>query len=454
MNAHRILALAALVAARTAGATAPADYAVTFALDTPDAAASAWTIELTPDVHIWLQDAALRDMEVFNAAGQAVPFARLAVPASRPRTQTVALPLLALPPVQAAGVSDLRLILERGTDGRLHRIDAGEQAAPAGDGTRAWLLDTSALTQPIERLEFAWSAPAVGVVARFRVEAGDDLMHWREVGSGSVLALEQDGARLERRDLALGATAPAPYLRLQRLDDGAELSGLRVQARTLEHGPAMPARAWLEAVRVPASAPATAGTQFEYALPAALAIEAARIELASDNALAPLTVSARDEGAGAWRELTRVTAFRLRIGDERVFNDEVAFVPNAPRRTFRLTSPASLAAAPRLSLGWQPERFVFLAEGDGPYRLAAGSARARRADYPLETALAGLRAKLGRDWQPPLARLGAAQESAGQAALTPPPAPIPWRRWLLWAVLVAGAAAVGGFALSLLRERR
>jgi hypothetical protein len=452
MSARTVLMVAGLLAARGAAAGAPADYAVTFALATPDAAASAWAIELTPDVHAWLQDAALRDLEVFNAAGQPVPFARLATPAERPRTQAVALPLLALPPVKAAGANDLRLVIERDAAGRLRRLDAGEQAAPASGGTRDWLLDASALAQPIERLELGWNAPATGVVARCRVEAGDDLQHWREVGSGSVLALEQDGARLDKRDLALDA-ARAPYLRLQRLDDGPELSGLHVQAHTVERGPAAPARAWLEASHA-ATGPDAAAGSFDYILPAALAVEAARIELASDNALAPLTLAARANGASAWRELARITAFRLRLGDERVFNDEVAFGPGVPVRMLRLTPAVPLAAAPRLQLAWQPERFVFLAEGDGPYRLAAGSARARRADYPIEAALAGLRAKLGRDWQPPLARLGAAQESAGHAALTPPSAPIPWRRWLLWAVLVAGAAAVGGFALSLLRERR
>ena len=61
------------------------------------------------------------------------------------------------------------------------------------------------------------------------------------------------------------------------------------------------------------------------------------------------------------------------------------------------------------------------------------------------------RAGLGKDWQPPLARLGAATRSAGDTALTPLPAAIPWRRWLLWGVLVVAAAVVGGLALGLLR---
>jgi len=94
---------------------------------------------------------------------------------------------------------------------------------------------------------------------------------------------------------------------------------------------------------------------------------------------------------------------------------------------------------------------VFLAEGAGPWTLAVGSRSAHRPDYPLDAALASLRANLGRDWQPPRATIGAARISAGEAALLPPLRPTPWRQWLLWAVLVLGAALVGVFTLGLLR---
>ena len=94
---------------------------------------------------------------------------------------------------------------------------------------------------------------------------------------------------------------------------------------------------------------------------------------------------------------------------------------------------------------------MFLAEGNAPYVLAAGSRSARRPDYPIEPALASLRATLGKDWQPPVAKLGVAQASGWRCALRTPPLPLPWRRWLLWAILVGGALLIAGLALSLLR---
>lgn len=453
--------IVALVITSSALAGTPADYAYTFPIETTAAEhdSSAWRIELTPAVYAWTQDASLRDIEIFNAAGAPVPIARFtAAINATPREQRAVLPLLSLPAIASRGnASDLRLIIDRDAYGRLRRIDAGDTTANNEKSTvRDWILDTSGFDHAIDQLVLSWSTPASGVVARFSVEAGDDLQSWHGAGSGTVLALEQEGAHLERHDIELNGVR-AKYLRLHRLDDGPNLTGLAAQARSLERSPATPARAWSDAGFVAASAqgePLPAGiTRFDYALPAALPVDVARIELANDNALAPLTLSSRFPGVDPkWSVLAQTTAFRLRSGEETLRNADIELVNASRLREFRIESRAPLAAAPRLSFGFRPDGFVFLAEGDGPYTLAVGSVHAQRASYPVDAALASLRSKLGKDWQPPLATLGAAKESAGAAALKTAPAPIQWSRWLLWGVLVAGAAMVGGFAMSLLRS--
>lgn len=96
---------------------------------------------------------------------------------------------------------------------------------------------------------------------------------------------------------------------------------------------------------------------------------------------------------------------------------------------------------------------MFLAQGQPPYALVAGSARAQRTDAPLGAMLQALRRERGARWQPAQARLAAqAQPLAGDAALQPAAAPRDWKRWLLWGLLVGGALLVGGFAVSLLRS--
>jgi hypothetical protein len=455
-------AVLAACLAQAVGATTPADYAYVFPIDTAASAtagSSAWQIELTPDVYRFVQDADLRDLEVFNAEGHPVPLGRITIePTATARERSAVLPVLDLPAsTKATTASDLRLVIDRDADGRLRRIDAGEQPA-ATKSARDWLVDASALDRPIERLTLSWREPASGIVARFMIEAGDDLEHWRTAGNGTVLVLEQQGARLERRDIALGGVR-AKYLRLRRLDDGDAISGLAVEARSVEHGLAAPARAWILATPKAASADARApaGTsRFEYTLAAALPVDMARVELANDNALAQVALLARSSDApiSPWTRVAALTAFRLRQANEPLRNGDVDVRSMQRLGEFRIEAPTTIANAPQLTLGWRPDRFVFLAEGNAPYVLAAGSRSARRPDYPIGPALASLSATLGHNWQPPFAALAGAQASAGDLALLAPPPPLPWRRWLLWAILAGGAALIAALSLSLLRDAK
>ena len=111
------------------------------------------------------------------------------------------------------------------------------------------------------------------------------------------------------------------------------------------------------------------------------------------------------------------------------------------------------ASAPVLRLGYRPGSVVFLAQGRAPYLLVAGSAAALETRSSLEPMLAALRERNGAQWQPATAGLGAGSERAGNAAYQPPAAPRDWKNLVLWAVLVMGALAVTGFAVSLVRGK-
>jgi hypothetical protein len=135
----------------------------------------------------------------------------------------------------------------------------------------------------------------------------------------------------------------------------------------------------------------------------------------------------------------------------RIDNDDYVLTAPLAAREWRLRSPVVLNPTPVVEVAYLPDRFVFLAQGRGPYALVAGSRSARRTSLPVEQALAPLRARLGNDWAPPVAILGARTAAAGTAAYAKQETPTDWRGWLLWAFLIVGAAIVGGFALSLLR---
>ena len=462
---HIALSLCILWPAATAHGAAADDYAYAWPLAVGSDSA-AWQVELTPEVYAAVRDAQLRDVEVLDAAGQPVPIApRLAQTRSVAQATDIELPQFALP-VSAPGSGPpetLSLHVERGPDGRLRRLDAevgGGETPPSGQinvGAGDILLDASTLKAPVDSLWLDWDQSGASIVAHFSVSGSDDLQQWHTLVSGAtVMSLQQDGNVLVRHQIALNG-APAKYLRLQGSDKEQHPAGLRVHARTLAQSTlTQPALVWIDA-HAEGVTPATAAqpSAFTYQLPAPLAIDVLKLELAGNNSLARVRIASRvgEDQRGTWQPRAEFTAFRLRQGDVESVNDEIATSAGARAQTWRVEPATPLEQTPSLRVAFRPDRFVFLAQGSGPYRLVAGSARARRADYPVDTALAQLRTKLGADWQPPLATFGARVELQGEHAFTAAPAPRDWKTWLLWAVLVGAAGLIGGLALSLLKSR-
>lgn len=444
----RVVITVLFAAAMSAHAAEPADYAVVVPITTTGDSA-AWRVEVPLAAHAWSQDETLRDVAVFDADGHAVPLDRWEVPAAAATGgQRADVVPLALPVVGAADASDdLRLLVERDTDGRLR---LGTARTPATDAaTRSWLVDAAAFDAGIDALELHWDAPADGVFARFAVDASDDLQRWRTLSADApVVLLQQDAARIERRVIDL-AGARAKTLRLRRLDDGATLQGLRVGLeRRARSGSAIAPLQWLTL-----DAPTTASSPLDYALPARVSIDALRITLAGDNSAARIAVSMQTDAAAisAWRAFVDVDAYSLRNGDTRLDQGDLVVARTSRIARLRLEPTRPLTAPPRVAVGWRAPSFVFLAEGRGPWVLAAGHARERREASPLGVPLAALRARLGNDWQPPLASTGELREAAGASALAAAAPAHDWRRTLLWIVLGAGAVGVIAIALSLLR---
>lgn len=442
----RFIAGIAFASTMSAHAVGPADYAVVVPITT-NSDSAAWRIEIPLAVHVWSRDEALRDVVVFDADGHAVPIDRWEAPAA-PATgaQRADVVPLAVPAAGATEASDdLRLLVERDTDGRLR---LGTARTPASDATtRSWLVDTAAFEAGVDAIDLQWDAPADGVFARFAVDASDDLQHWRTlIADAPVVLLQQDAARIERRSIDLSG-ARAKTLRLRRLDDGTSLQGLRVGLERLARsGSTIMPLQWLAL-----DAPPAAGS-LDYALPARVPIDAVRVALAGDNSAARIAVSMQtDVDATAWRALVDIDAYSLRNGDTRLDQGDLV-VPRTPRiARLRLEPTRPLAAPPQVAVGWRAPSFVFLAEGRGPWVLAAGHVSERRTASSLGVPLAALRARLGNDWQPPLASTGELQEAAGSSALAAAVPAHSWRRTLLWIVLGAGAAVVIAIALSLLR---
>jgi len=446
--------LGALLAAGAAPAGAPAqDYARQWPLQLGQADAGAYRVVLGPAVYRSAADHHLADLEVFNAQGQAVPAAVLspAQPAAQP-PPTLELPWFPLPPAASAPpATDLHLLAERAEDGSIRRLQLGTRAAEAVPRAGHWLVDASRTREPLRALRLEWQAPGQPLEIAYRVEGSDDLRRWRTLSPGTTLLdLERDGQRLRQARIELDGQAR--YLRLLpvRAGPGPQLEQVLAE---LPPPPAQPHWEWEE---VRGRRRSEGGREyFEFTSPGRFPVE--RVDLGLDgNAALEWSLHSREheEASWTWRGGPWM-AFHVAGAEGGGDRSPPQALRGVVRdRYWRLTPGSPLnGAEPVLRLGYRPEVVVFLAQGEAPYALAAGSARARRANAPIPGLLDALRKQHGAQWQPAPAWLAEqAQELAGEAALRPQ-RELDWKNGLLWALLVGGALLVGLLGLSLLRSR-
>ena len=437
------LPLAALAGARD-------DYASQWPLTLQAADAGAYRVVLDREVYRQLQSPGLQDLVVANAGG--APVATAVFPPDAPLARAprrAALPWFPLPADAGAARRDIAAISELATDGSLRRVEL--RGAPADAGDHGFVLDASRLRTPVAALRFAWS-DAEAFDRGYRIEASDDLRQWREVEPDGRLVQLRNGERRVSEDRIALPAVQARYLRLSPLSpQTAALQLASVEAELVGDAAAAPLQ-WedLRGRRVDTGA----DSAFEYQLDGRFPIQAADVVLAG-NSTRGWTLESRDDVDAPWRPAAAPwVAYRVDGGDGATTSPPQALHAAIRDRHWRLRPREAFdGPAPLLRLGYRSEVVVFLAEGAAPFALLAGSARATRPATPLPQLVETLRAARGAGWQPAGATLGTHQPLAGAAALQPAPARPDWKRWLLWGLLVCGAALVAGFAFSLLRAR-
>jgi len=405
--------------------------------------AAAYRLELTPEIYRTLHSPSLADLQVVDARGQAVPTLIQPAPAPASTERLQRAPWFPLPPPP---LDDARweLIGETDAEGRLRRIETRGGGSSDAREAGAALVDLSAIQRPVTALDLSWDDAAAPLDSLYRVEASDDLETWRGVlRQGRLLDITHDGERLVRRRLELGEVS-ARYLRLRPLPGHSAVVLAGIQAVTRQSGPvAKPSWESLEGVRAE-------GGEFHYRMASRLPVSLA--DVTSDTPYAARwRLESREAPDAAWQARTSAwTGYHLVERNGELRSPPQPLLGTHRDRHWRLLadSPRS-GPAPTLRLGYTPERVVFLAEGEAPWRLLAGSARARRQQAAVAPMLDSLRRRQGEGWEPASAHLGERQTLAGEAALTPPR---DWTLWLLWGVLVAGTLLVGSLALRLLRR--
>ncbi|HEY5804105.1 MAG TPA: DUF3999 domain-containing protein [Lysobacter sp.] len=437
----------------TGAAVAQEDFAQQWPLRLSRDDGGAYRVTLDASVYRQLHTSDLRDFEVRNGDGAAVPSALFAPEQPLARApDRIALPWFRLPATPADGpAGGWELVGGIDGDGRLRTVEARVIGTTAAALPQSVLLvDASQVHEAINALVLQWQ-PVAALDLGFRVEGSDDLDQWHSLPTrGRLVDLQREGRRLlqQRIELTTADGRPMRYLRLtpDRAGQAVEITAVSAELASAAVA-ATPQWQPLRGRRVDHEQ--SGREAFEFSIEGRFPVQQVDVDLPGNHAV-EWRLESRDAADGDWR---------LRAGPWMAW--QVDSAGRASRsggraldhvvrdRYWRLSANSPVSGEPTLRLGYRPEVVVFLAQGAAPYALAAGSARARRADSPLPQLVDAMRRQRGADWQPAPAYLGAPQVLAGETALT---ARRDWTSWLLWSVLVLGALVVSAFALTLLRQ--
>jgi hypothetical protein len=386
----------------------------------------------------------LADVRVFNARGEAMPMAFAGdADLLREVPPLVELPYFPVTTIAAAPGARGSEVTVRAADGTLVSIRSkgGGRVARAA----AYLLDATAVKEPVRALHFEWKAGTGAEVVKLRVEASDDLKSWSALGAGPLVRVENAGRMLSQPRIEFPART-ARYLRVTWDTPGFELTGARAEREALAQPRARARRT------VQGTLGAKPG-EFLYDLGARLPVESFRLVPGEANDVIAAAISARGQEKDAWRAVAWAPFYRLRYEDSEKQSPSLE-IGRLPARYWmaRLTPGATSAAAPMLEVQWRSAQVVFVARGEGPFALAFGNPKAATVSLPVSALIPGYER---------LAELRLPEAKVGSVIAGPPLSR--WdllvgeadpRRVALWAILFAGVAVLGAMAWRLSRRPR
>jgi hypothetical protein len=324
------------------------------------------------------------------------------------------------------------------------RTSSGDH--PAEDVT-AYVLDISAADRPIHELDLKWESNSESFVTTISIDASNDLTHWQTIIAAATLAKLRYGEhQLEQNRIAL-PDRKAEYLRLSWSagKQGARLSAIKAVFSSVISEPNR-SNAILTGTSVKAG--------YEFDTRGLFPADRVNVILPQKNSIAQITLKSRANLSADWKIRYRGVFHNLSVQGNSLKNTPVLLNPIVTDRYWRMESDDSGGMGtgiPRLEIAWISHELVFLARGDAPFQLAYGSARIgssqARTDKLFDNISQQEQYELVKQAIP-----GQETELSGSDMLKPLPPPFPWKKFLLWAVLLAGVGILAWMAWLLYQQ--
>jgi hypothetical protein len=178
------------------------------------------------------------------------------------------------------------------------------------------------------------------------------------------------------------------------------------------------------------------------------------LRLPERNTLIEARIKSRAHENAPWRTRYQGVFYSLQVNGAMLNNDTVHLAVTSDRYWRIDVEPQSGGLGkglPVLRLAWVPDTLLFVARGHSPFTLAFGSVRAETSGDSGDFLFGAVHDLFGEGIIKK-ARLGSEISAGGEEMLVSPKPPLPWKRWLLWFVLVSGVFLLGWMAWRLYRQ--
>ncbi len=408
--------------------TTPLDFAYKARLG--DSEQALQRIELPIDVILALTSSNLSDLAVFNIRDELVPHAIT----SKPRTVIDHSPELPFFEFDRYLQQNSRTITTREQnqqENSLSELETTETVA-VQSVRKDYLIELSINDKVpnFDRIELTWTHEPASQLLEVRIEAGDELDKLRVIKSRKSLTNQESGD-VNWRSIK-GIPRNKKYLRLTPVNDvtSFELQNVRGHYREFKEAPVLT-------------------YQIDHdVFPSVVRAEAMRIIPTDSNRVI------KGDLYGVWGNNESRQRIRTGYRQHNLRADDVkpSKPIGLPRRAYKsiwFTTQEDLFEAPRVELIYPQYELIFLGDDNGPYTLAWGNHESKSPATDLRAILKGSLKQAQQ--QSALVTLSAIQESGGPSRLALQPTR-PWKKWLLWTLLILAAIVTGRMAFKLYHE--
>lgn len=435
------------------------DFAEGYNLEV-DKEGAIYSVEIPEDVYRTVQSSDLKDVRIFNGAGEIVPHAIRNVETDPAALRdTWAIPFFPLfQEIRPNDESEFSLQVSRDRAGTIVNIQSDPEKDADNQKVSGYLLDLGSFKQSVSELEFQWEKDTDSSLFTVNIEQSSDLIHWTSlVQKATLVDLQFGGRQVDRRTVQL-PRQPQQYLKLTWQNSNGPLSLIKISgfSRVIEGHRKY---RWLSLEKGTISKKndqLLIDFETNYRLP----VSRVQIQFPEKNSIAGLTIQSQSDRDAGWKTRCEQVFHDLTLDGTAIQNEPCSFQPvvDPMWRIVVKQDGAGLQSGNKaltLQFGWLPSELLFVGRGTPPYLLAFGSGKLAQEDKQTADGmlLQAIRMK-PHDQAIGVAILGEKVALAGDVALKSPAKPMPWKKLLLWAVLLSGVVLLAFMAHSLIKEMK